>query len=793
MRLVLVALVLLFAPLAHAQAAPALVWGSASDPGGALRFEDGGAYTVPLATSKPAFVDRGNGAAGIGYLYLTQGSTRTLVARIGSGGVAAHAWAAAGSYELDIYRTLIISPARAPVLHERLLAFLAPRHAHAQSSGLYERTIRFTVADAATVAPAVLFIPGFEASRLYEMVAGSEVERWPPRLGSVSDDLSALAFNAKGSSTRRIYTKEGGVLHTVAYLGLYNLSVYASFFAALDKLQAGGHISDWEAFAYDWRESPSAIAEYGTLYDTGVRMLDTEVTKLAADGRKVVIVAHSMGGLVAKALLTKLEREGREGLITKVLFIATPQLGTPQTVGTMLHGSHSPFPGYFITAEEVRQVSENLPSAFALLPSSAYFEAVSAPVVAISATSSLRTLPGFWPHSVTAHGTLRDFITDLGGRTKPAVADIETPHTLSSALFARATTEHSALDTWQPPPGITAVQVAGWGLETPSGERYYDKRATHCVILCLTRTFSIREPMVTQDGDGTVVSPSAAAVVGIPTYYFDILKYNTEEIKRNEHADVLEVPHLQTFIASFISSSTPTITPYVSTTLPTASRASLRLSVHSPVSLEVSDANGRRTGRSTRASGDPSLIFTDEDIPGSSYLELGEEKYIGLPEGSYTALLKGQGSGVFTFKLERIRGGTIEESIVFEGIPVTASTSASIRLAAGNISEPLFVDTNGDGAADISFGARESALSSVYLELLMAQLKSLSLSRVHEVEFKARFGAISRAIKSGTGNPGLLLAALERRIKQLYARKMLTPTQASALLDMVRELSKLLP
>ncbi len=67
-----------------------------------------------------------------------------------------------------------------------------------------------------------------------------------------------------------------------------------------------GEIIDYVSYAYDWRDSVDDVARFGSVYRNGERKNPVEeVQRLAQSSfsNKVTIVAHSNGGLLAKAVM----------------------------------------------------------------------------------------------------------------------------------------------------------------------------------------------------------------------------------------------------------------------------------------------------------------------------------------------------------------------------------------------------------------------------------------------------------------------------------------------------------
>jgi pimeloyl-ACP methyl ester carboxylesterase len=161
----------------------------------------------------------------------------------------------------------------------------------------------------------VLFLPGLEGSRLYD----EQEKLWEPfdffhdgvasLLGVADARVARLALGADSDTS--IHAKEGDILDESA-----GSDYYHSFMQQLERLKTAGAIADWSAIAYDWRYSPEWIASHGEerddsiFYETSsdVPYIEQKLRALAATSKsgKVTIVAHSYGGLVAKALMQRL-------------------------------------------------------------------------------------------------------------------------------------------------------------------------------------------------------------------------------------------------------------------------------------------------------------------------------------------------------------------------------------------------------------------------------------------------------------------------------------------------------
>ena len=108
-------------------------------------------------------------------------------------------------------------------------------------------------------------------------------------------------------------------------------------------------------FAYDWRRDVR----------TAARALRDRLSQADLPGRRIGIVAHSMGGLVARYCLEKLGAP--DGVRIELLaLLATPHIGAPAAVQNVL-GLR---PEIFLSAAQCREALKNpaFPSAYQLLP-----------------------------------------------------------------------------------------------------------------------------------------------------------------------------------------------------------------------------------------------------------------------------------------------------------------------------------------------------------------------------------------------------------------------------------------
>ncbi|KMO44383.1 hypothetical protein VQ03_03755 [Methylobacterium tarhaniae] len=157
----------------------------------------------------------------------------------------------------------------------------------------------------------IIFIPGILGSRL--SLGGEEV--WPPTITEIT-----LGY-------RRIdKLVDPAVVATAVIDRVCLRAVYEPLLADLATLAGGGTLVP---FAYDWRLD---------IRDTATALAQ-RIQKAVADGAtRVSLVAHSMGGLVARLAVEEPAHAGAPWLarVQDLLLLAAPQLGAPLALARAL-------------------------------------------------------------------------------------------------------------------------------------------------------------------------------------------------------------------------------------------------------------------------------------------------------------------------------------------------------------------------------------------------------------------------------------------------------------------------
>ncbi len=630
-----------------------------------------------------------------------EGSTITLESDDWWGGVI---WQGAGVHEIDIYASCPRDVSlKAPNLLGKLLAVIRPKVALAHwFDAEFANTFQFTVVDAndqPECCSSIVFIPGIKGSVLErEGAFGVRDVLWPPSLNptSFSDDIEQLALTSDGESVNDV--RVNGLMET-----FYGVSVYDGFADFANNLVSQELINEWQAFPYDWRLSINETI------DNGVKNVDGSVTDWVAEveriaaaskSKKVTIVTHSMGGLMGKALMKRLEELNKAHLVESFVLVGSPELGTPQAIASILHGDNEGIPGgyattlgldFLVPADSARALSQNMPSAYNLLPSSMYHSLVNDPVATFSDASFTESWVNCWGDSIDTYNEQLEFLSaQCAPRSNPNTGQLRLPEVLSASLLADAEEIHSEIDAYMPPSNVRVVKVVGWGLPTVKSVKYLRQH-----LLQDYDTEFVRE------GDGTVVYASSPPSTG-EIYYLNLDEYK-ETTRTFSHRDLLAAQSVQTIIEDVLNNNDIENIASIYVEKPETAQLEdmLKLSTHSPVLLGVYDTQGNFTGIDPDQELDSTLPKIIENIPGSTFIVVGENQHVFLPKGnSYRFVYQGTGNGSTTVEIAEFTGNNITVTKTYTDIPTTPNTVATIEMSDNTEQVQIELDSNGDGEVD---------------------------------------------------------------------------------------------
>lgn len=549
----------------------------------------------------------------------------------------------------------------------------------------------------------VIFLPGITGSFL----RNSSGEVWPSEgrtASSLSDDhLDVLRLQADGRTPWRatdpayqISVDRGHGISGVidqAELCLLSACVGVSdiYKPTFEHLEGQGYRRgvDLVPFAFDWRRD----------IDTNAQLLLDEIDRVRArtGAAKVNLMAHSQGGLVARAALGSSRSVGKVG---RVATLGTPTLGATQFLGILDYRepcqSVELFGGCILNREKAQQLSTNWPGALALLPSPSYYRAYGSPINRLIDDNR--------------DGRNEGYLSPSQVRAKLADRNL--------VLIDQATALQRRIEPWAPlDPSVTLTRFVGTGLG--SIERVEEFLSEKCSGALWWRKCALVESFRMQygNGDGTVAQHSAD--VYDPARGLDLRGSGVNRyVAGVDHGDLVTDPTvLDEVLAWFDGAGTAGASPTSSkddgttqetTAAPHDTSATVQstpealdgLEVTSlgPLAGQVLDSAGRRNGADEPADGPA----TDE-IPGASSA-IGERNSTFFLTGDdrYRTRWEATGDGDVTLQLRTYDADRIVSvrSIGPVNVREGALLSLDLRVPLRPGVLRLAIDDDGDGTTD---------------------------------------------------------------------------------------------
>ncbi|MFZ5821032.1 MAG: lipase/acyltransferase domain-containing protein, partial [Chloroflexota bacterium] len=555
----------------------------------------------------------------------------------------------------------------------------------------------------------VIFIPGLTGSRIYvpqsinwlqpdghggnyENPYKADEEIWINllQLSTQHDDyFDILRMEKDGvtQSTGALYGVNLEARDIVGNAGL--LDVYNNL---LSDLQTVGYQSEIDLFTfpYDWRMDIShnaqllnnRILEILEIANGTEEQSQWEITQ-------VDLIAHSMGASVAREYISYPVQAAR---VRRLIAIGPVFLGAPKPLKSILFGD-ALVPA--LNPDEAKDIVQNMPGAFQVIPSNAYWEFYDGTPGNPVAFHENRDFDG--DNQVLGDLSYNQFKSLLFGLDRdPNIRWDTHGKDINQTVFNIAKDFHSRLDSsWDTGIPVPEVNlIAGTGL---------------CTIGQYQSTWRIKTGPVRIDpiirvnevnGDGTVPLFSASlydAKRGIDHRGGANLYYVAREYAN--HPFLLAKEPIRQLVINLLQGDDSLPSGIISEADVPGKCLGTVINVESPVELHVTDAGGNHTG----------LTFSDTDgwaietgILDSQYEEIEETKLIYLPyDGEYTIFLKATDDGSFNLIIHSYESNGDEKTIVYLRAPLTTTTTGEVVFDTSLTEPPLLrLDHDGDGITD---------------------------------------------------------------------------------------------
>lgn len=547
--------------------------------------------------------------------------------------------------------------------------------------------------DPAPVAPRepVIIIPGIIGSYLNKNYDDFS-EIWPnvSRLLLPGPDnfLNDLALNIDGTENTLFPISVGDIIREEAGSHVFD--------ALISDLENAGYVegTDLFVFPYDWRKSNN---------DNAI-LLQEKIDEILLNfsAEKVDIVAHSMGGILAK---TYILNEGIEK-VDQLVFLGTPHLGAPKGFKGLMYGDDLGYRFLFLGLNEkkLKDISQNMPAVYELLPSEKYINKTGGYVINGLDKNNIFT----YNYTQT-----KDLMT-LNGRNEAMLQGGETLHNDIDDLDLSGLEVHNFVGCGSHTMGeITLKRKFGW---FASGFKTVDDYDIKYV-----------------NGDETVPLISADDVPSANTYY----------VKEISHGTLPSADGVKENIVAILSGEDLLNSENILRDTSTCKISGKKVSVHSPVELHIYDEEGNHAG--PNQDGDIEI-----NIPGVVYDVIEGEKFVFLPDGvNYQIITKATDTGGYDLIIEdQNENEEITATYAWNLIPLkTINTIGEINIGPDYPVEQYEVtlDEDGNGTIDKTFTSNQELNAKYYLNVLRVfiensdikkEIKKALLAKIDKLEKK---------------------------------------------------------
>lgn len=402
-------------------------------------------------------------------------------------------------------------------------------------------------------------------------------------------------------------------------------------------------------FPYDWRKDISGTKNF---LDEAIQQIKTQT-----GSSKVDIIAHSMGGLVARNYIA----DASKALNVRKLFtLGTPHLGSVDSLKAIRYGNCltirelKDFPICIgLSPSEVKDVVKNMISSFELAPSQKYFD--------------------FYSGEDNQH--LYPYRTEDGGLNYNQIKDLLTGFNHNTSLFTPAETFHNLDGLLSNTNDVDVILIAGSGKNT-LGQIVEENN---------------HKDMRYINGDGTVPLFSASLV---DTSRSKSLLGNAKVFyTKQEHGELVASGSALALVKNILEENSE-LPDGVSTKAYSLPLVWWLFSKHSPVNMNIYDSLGNHTGLTTDG--------FETNIPGSSYDTLDDEAFIFISDnGTYNIKFEATDNGSFDFRVRKFENENVSQEILYNDVPLTTSTKAELSFNTSSSQSPImYVDEDGNGTTD---------------------------------------------------------------------------------------------
>lgn len=411
-------------------------------------------------------------------------------------------------------------------------------------------------------------------------------------------------------------------------------------------------------FPYDWRKD---IADTAPFLDEKIAAI-----KQQTGAQKVDIVAHSMGGLVARNYISDPQRAEN---VRKLFNLGAPHLGAVTSLRSLLYGSclYLEFGPLcpVLSISEVKDTVQNMIGAYELVPATKYFD--------------------FYTDHDFSHPY--PYRNDSGALDYEQIGSFLSTNGQNTSLFTPSEAFHTLDSSLQITNGVDVTNIAGSGMPTLG-------QIVDTTLIDFSGIKIPHKDAIMINGDKTV--PLYSASLSDTLRNISLLGNAKTYYTKQNHTGLVSSGPALNLIANRLNGDVQL--PPGAGAQPFQFSGHL-LSVHSPVNLHVYDSAGNHTGPTD--DGD-----FEEQVPGSTYDTIDDAKFIYLPDdGAYVVRFDSLGTGKFDFKIRTYHDDENIDTKIYKDLPLLPTTHGETTFDTSIEESPIVkLDHNYDGIVDQQVG-----------------------------------------------------------------------------------------
>jgi pimeloyl-ACP methyl ester carboxylesterase len=522
----------------------------------------------------------------------------------------------------------------------------------------------------------IIFLPGVAGTELKDAGTGNQV--WPL--------VATIGIEFGGNRFKMMLDRDGIGNADRVRIGSILRSGVVNFYGGMITFLAGKGYKEYNErdseeekkrptlyiLPYDWRLDLDSEDHFNRLD----QIIDLALKNSGA--KKVVLLAHSMGGVIARAYL--ISRPARAAKVDSLISMGTPYLGSVKPYYGLVDGYDFGNPD--VTQKTMKILARNFPAAHFLLPRLTFIVDTNGKELSLDESFSVQ-----YTGYVKGPGGIDDY-----------TADDKLIWNINAVLLERARrfwARMGPVDNPTPlPSGVKHYVIIGCGNQTMDGYKLETATDDDYVAIGSRR---VKGVPLWGDGDITVPLQLAQIKTATKTYYVRF-KEGTMGSKigmvSSQHGDLPANPTVQSLVWDIVDGKPNDGVLYTYSKPSASDKEYVDFTLHSDAHLSITDeGSGGRLGFNTRGG-------IDQTLPTGSFVAIGKAEYASLANVSnrYQVTVEGIREGKFTLEINIGRGGNPLTKFYYPEVPVRQGTIAQLNLSpsqAASSPPPLAVTTDG--------------------------------------------------------------------------------------------------